>query len=842
MAHHALSSLVQLASLSGGVLMRKKTISDEDRLKYLTVYLENFSKLISNITIKNKESLGISNIVRKLSLFFISDITKINQQAQVTFFDEITLLTCNFCEGAAIEESNSDDNKYYNDSLNNMLEAWSTLLLEYGKEQSKKLMREHCISIFNKYLQCHLAPPDGVRQANDSDVEEIEDNEDNDRTKYKEQLQTIGMLGRTVPDHSLPILYKLLESRMEKLKIQLQTMQKHPLTLNEAAQLSDMFEDIHWTLLICGHVLCMDSDGETPMIPNEIMQFSLEQFNKQSNLDASLRTLASVRDLNTMPECLEQCDYVIRIFSDVLRLCTIEDSAAQVQLGHFMSPEVSCSIMWMLKRWCLSYLIPVENYYLEVSPILVGAVGKDTEGANFVLNFILSKIQSNICNFHSEPVLLRDTVNLFADIVCVKQKSRYIIKTEGLWNLINMQKELKPGHLPPEIRRGLYKGFVLSGTSLQDPDEKLKFYEQILKPVQIRFEALSKANNSAFHHEAAQNEVIDLLECLIGIAKGALMSSFQIIFNFLAPILSDMAQLLGICHNYQVIVQLILELFGQVAKNMLCYLNFMNSKQLYDSSLAVVRMYAKWNKNRLSTESFAEETSLQDLALVLDLLTFILSKDCLDLSTGSPEEITVTASDVSLFGLSFIMPLMTMDLLKYPSLCSQYYRLVVLINDLFPEKICALPGELLNSLFYSIKLGLTNFGSEITQASLDFIHGMGCYVYKHQVNNDAMHFMLKPYLKLLLDLTLTHQMNSDLISTASVSIYALICCFRQEFNELVKTLVQAQQDPLTADRLSAAFDTLICGVEFNCERQSKLKFRNNFDRFIATVHGFLLMK
>lgn len=35
-----------------------------------------------------------------------------------------------------------------------------------------------------------------------------EDLEDNDRTKYKEQLQTIGLLGRTILSHSIPVLYK----------------------------------------------------------------------------------------------------------------------------------------------------------------------------------------------------------------------------------------------------------------------------------------------------------------------------------------------------------------------------------------------------------------------------------------------------------------------------------------------------------------------------------------------------------------------------------------------------------------------------------------------------------
>lgn len=65
-------------------------------------------------------------------------------------------------------------------------------------------------------------------------------------------------------------------------------------------------------------------------------------------------------------ENLEQCDQALRIFTDVLKLCKIETQAAEAKLGHFMSPEVSCTLMWFLKRWCLSYLLPTESFYQEV--------------------------------------------------------------------------------------------------------------------------------------------------------------------------------------------------------------------------------------------------------------------------------------------------------------------------------------------------------------------------------------------------------------------------------------------------------------------------------------------
>lgn len=100
LAHHALTCLVQLASLTGGI-----TTNDDIRIQYLTSYMENFLKLTSNVTIKSKESLGISNIIRKLQLFFDNDLLKLSKGLQESYLDDITRLTCCFTEGAALEEA-----------------------------------------------------------------------------------------------------------------------------------------------------------------------------------------------------------------------------------------------------------------------------------------------------------------------------------------------------------------------------------------------------------------------------------------------------------------------------------------------------------------------------------------------------------------------------------------------------------------------------------------------------------------------------------------------------------------------------------------------------------------
>lgn len=67
----------------------------------------------------------------------------------------------------------------------------------------------------------------------------------------------------------------------------------------------------------------------------------------------------------------------------------------------------------------------------------------------------------------------------------------------------------------------------------------------------------------------------------------------------------------------------------------------------------------------------------------------------------------VSATEVVLFGLTVVIPLMDTSLLQFPSLCTQYYKLLAFISELRPDKVLELPANLLNMILSSIELSLT---------------------------------------------------------------------------------------------------------------------------------------
>ena len=128
------------------------------------------------------------------------------------------------------------------------------------------------------------------------------------------------------------------------------------------------------------------------------------------------------------------------------------------------------------------------------------------------------------------------------------------------------------------------------------------------------------------------------------------------LYNFLSPVMGSMVDVLGLYHNYQNVVELILELYCEAAKRMLCYLNTTASRTLYEQTINLIQMYAHHNQGKRCIEKEAEEDQFKDILLLMELLTSILSKDFIDLAPpdANATDNGVAVADVCLHGLNLV--------------------------------------------------------------------------------------------------------------------------------------------------------------------------------------------
>lgn len=256
-------------------------------------------------------------------------------------------------------------------------------------------------------------------------------------------------------------------------------------------------------------------------------------------------------------------------------------------------------------------------------------------------------------------------------------------------------------------------------------------------------------------------------------------------------------------------------------------------------------MYAHHNQGKRCIEKEAEEDQFKDILLLMELLTSILSKDFIDLAPpdANATDNGVAVADVCLHGLNLVMPLMSAELLKFPSLSLQYFKTITLVCELYPEKICNLNHDLRKNLFASLELGLTGIGVDtVFNLSCEFLQVLCNYVRGTKKNDLPILDSLRPFLKLVIDLILSQGINSDLMPTAGSTLYLLICVFQDTYRELVQYLIESQSDPANKQRLMEAFENLTKNLPMTGERIYRIQFRENFEKFVVNVRGFLLIK
>lgn len=137
------------------------------------------------------------------------------------------------------------------EAFDNVMIAWLNILRD-ASDFWKKNYVESLIQIFNVYLKCHLAPPIGTRgEGRDLEQEEVDECDEIDRIKFKDQLLTIGQFARLCPGHCLPLLSRLLEQKTKELASNFDRLHnQQSATISDSSSLVSLFEDLHWLLLI----------------------------------------------------------------------------------------------------------------------------------------------------------------------------------------------------------------------------------------------------------------------------------------------------------------------------------------------------------------------------------------------------------------------------------------------------------------------------------------------------------------------------------------------------------------------------------------------------------------
>jgi len=849
LSHHCSQCLIQLASLCGVIF--PDTMSQS---QYLSNFVQGYLQISKSLEMNGQAALGLGSIVNRLLFVFpCSSFQALPADTLRLFMDAMTDLTCSFLQAVAKEEELNSEDTSFIEAVEQFLEGWANLL-EHSSQLPAGVFNESATRILNCYVQCHLAAPEGLRGTFSSQVnngvhlDEICDLDSDDRELFADQLCTVGSFGRIIPSHALTLLTKLLESRIDQFEKYLSAV-KNTRVPSELPSMDNLFEDLHWLLLISAYLLADESDGETPLIPTEIISYSAS-LKGQVDVRATFQCLCASQsqnqgDTNSTMD-YSRVDPVVRLVSAILRIANLEKLALNSELSELLSPQVGRTIVWCLRHWTKSYLLPDEKEYDQLSVSLMSTFGAGTDGGKWTLGFLLDKVRSNLSGWSAESQIVEDTAMLLLSLVNTKNRASVAISFDSLWLLAeeHLSTTAVLHELPPEVLRFLTQALVLAGSAGDDETLRKKYLDQLLQTLQSYFLGICHQPDFAksSQKESVKSQLQSLLESFRGAALATNIRNIQTLFDYLMPVLRNCVVLLSVYQNCPEMVVLVLEFYVDVVDSQLAFLKEGEVPKLYEACMALVQTYGKCNLGKVSGEALTEEEQLNDLLLLIKLLTNLLSKDILDFSS---EKTQLSAADVALYGLHVIIPLMSSEVLMFPILCSEFFKLTTYVCEVYPAKISLLPEALFKNLMASLEVGLTNYGPDITKMSLEALSSLATHCFLEIQKNVKVptHEVLQHFLKTLFDMLLLQSFDMDLLQPAAEAFLALICCHQMYYTELVRNLLAQQTDQVVCQRLLHAFNQLTpSDMKLSLDRVNKVQFRKSLDVFLGSVKGFLCVK
>ncbi|KAI6239690.1 ATP synthase subunit gamma, mitochondrial [Aphelenchoides fujianensis] len=369
---------------------------------------------------------------------------------------------------------------------------------------------------------------------------------------------------------------------------------------------------------------------------------------------------------------------------------------------------------------------------------------------------------------------------------------------------------------------------------------------QILQPLAARFLAVADAFQAG--NTALASDLVDLLECMSGIAKAAQIESGNILYAYLLPILHSAVRLMGIAADSQPLVEAILDMFKNVATTLFIFVDVKNDSaedpdnffnilfQLFENYK--ISQSKRFNKSAVLSE-VEEEEQISDLIALLQIIGCSISKPFIIYT--SPASTSDSAScPLCHKTLELILPLLTEDSLRLPALSNAFYRLLMHIGESSANVFVVLEQPLVEK---AASLGAA--GQEPTRLALETVTIIGRTLSMSTETAEgpftfALFSLLVPKL-CEVAVHCTTDLEMELHLYAHRCLYTIICLNRQMFMNYVECLLNKPENAPNRAVLSAAFDELMPSNEANAgTRQAFKAFNTRFEKFLAVVEPLLV--
>ncbi|GLD92742.1 hypothetical protein PINS_up001321 [Pythium insidiosum] len=881
--HLARQFLIQLASLRGPIFQNRK-----ENVQFLSEIFRGTTELIHHpfldlvspqdhaaVELATREMIDLCQLLfRLIKNLGIQELLEHGPDGLLmTLLEELSSLSCKLLRSALdkirahlyAQTNEAVEDLWQLEGLDILLDSWVTLVSDPALDaaaSSEQLsptllavsgaLSQFSAPVVQLYLemQLELCAVNAL-----ADQDEDEDVEDNSAAGSHEQIELAAALARMNASSSAALLGKLLQSVLADIQQHLTALQgRNELT----PALSQLYEKLHFLVDFSGLFLADEFTGERPCIPPRIHATFVMGVNESADV----------------------VNLLLFIMSQLLEF----EAARVAQNPHSecLSPFVSEQLIRTITRLCATYLTPdAMTHATEVAPALLQVFGGHAGGrASELVNFLVQQCTVYLIHWPTQPVVMQNLME-FLLVLSRTRAINYVLGSAFWQSLVQANASagtclaaragngepllLATARIPSSLRGQLTEALCRAGMSSDDESMRRAHFEAIINPVAARLQRVISMPNfqssDVVNDVLVQEEVKLIIELYSGVARSAEVRSHAMISSSALPVLPVMVKLFDLFHGDAQVVYLVLRFFCLFVEAQICYLTPKDALHVYTSCHELIRTYCRHHLGRKTTLS-DEEDSYNDVLALLQLLSHLVNKEMIDFSDHSAEQndvdnATVVVADVVFAGLSQVIPLMTQELLQYPSLSKQYFTLISFMIDVHADKLSALDDQLFSMLLQSLLVGIRHVDVDVARNSFQAIGELAGFHLKARQSGDAgleRHRMAHPevfvhFIRVILRMALFEDFNPVILDVCAGALYPLILIEQERYYAVVEEIQNEQTDAIVRDRLLAAFRALMSFLQPEdiamgtaCTRKYRNLFKSNLFQFVATVRGFVQVK
>ncbi|XP_059282378.1 uncharacterized protein LOC132036141 isoform X2 [Lycium ferocissimum] len=718
-----------------------------------------------------------------------------------------------------------------------LLDTWTTLLMPLDGSISHAVIPSEGISaashLFALIVESELRAASASAFSDESETDYLQAS----IAAMDERLSSYALIARAAISVTVPLLTRLFSEKFARLQ--------------QGRGFSDptqTLEELYSLLLITGHVLADEGQGETPLVPDAIQSQFMD-----------------VMETDKHP--------VVILCGSIIKFA--EQSLNSEMRASFFSPRLMEAIVWFLARWSATYLMPPDENKENASSdnlkakhhkkVLLNFCQEDNQG-KAVLDLIIHISMTSLISYPGERDLQALTCHeLLHGLVRRKNVCVHLVELQSWRELANaFANEQTLFSLNAAHQRSLAQTLVLSASGMKTPEASGQYVRNLTNHMTANLVELSSRSN--LKCVAEQPDIILLVSCLLERLRGAASATEprtqRAIYEMGYAALNPLLMFMEAYKHESTVVYLLLRFVVDWVDVQINYLEARETAIVVGFCMSLLQLYSSHNIGKISLSissslrSEADTERYKDLRAVLQLLASLCSKDLVDFSSEPINAQGTNICQVVYMGLHIVTPLISLDLLKYPKLCLDYFSLLSHMLEVYPEMITQLNGEAFVHIIKTLDFGLSQ-DAEVIDLCLRAIKGLASFHYKQKSSGEVglghhasgykdhtgnfQEGILSQFLRSLLQFLLFQDYSTDLVGSAADALLPLILCEQSLYQKLGSELIESQSDPAFRSRLTNALQSLTSSnsLSSTLDRPNYQKFRKNLHNFLTEVRGFL---